>query len=413
MEARLVIYQDEELVSNLILDSSQRTSIGRHPSCTVCFQDTKISAKHCIIESKGDYFYIIDQNSTNGTYVNGSRVRVRRLYDGDTILCGTIKIKFDWFSAEESDHDDIIFTDIDTDDGYRNSNVDDGRYYRIGDYIVLEKIGQGGIGEVYKAEHITSPGIEVAIKLLTPTAQQNKTLVERFLREAKACIALDHPRIIKVFEVDTYRERPYFVMEYVQGDTLDKFLKKKGALSPVNVLKIAGHIAHALDYAHSYHIIHRDLKPGNILVEAQGYHVKLIDLGLAKMLDQSRLTLTSRLVGTPRYMAPEQMRDSKDIDTRADIYALGATMYHMTTGIAPYAEIISSNRSALLRYMYTKSPMPIAELVDVPREMTQLIYKAMAKKKELRFHSAKEIFHAISDTLHKLSHGYTSLRSRN
>ncbi len=402
MEARLQIFRDKNQIGEYIIDSDQPIIIGRHPDSTLYFNDTKMSGRHCILEKRDNYFYVVDQNSTNGTFVNGSRIRVRRLYHNDVVRCGLTEIKFEWTSSEP---DEIAVQEpAETKDQIEDQiELEDDNIHRIGDYIILQKIGQGGIGEVFKAEHVTSPGIQIAIKILTPAAQQNKILVERFVREARACIALDHPRLIKVFEVDVFRSRPYFVMEYVQGQPLDKYLKKNGALSPLNSLKIAGHIVHALAYVHSYNIIHRDLKPANIIIEDQGHNVKLIDLGLAKMLDQTQLTLNNHIVGTPRYMAPEQMKSPESIDSRVDIYSLGATLYHMVTGIAPYAEIISSDRGALLRYMYNNPPVPVQELVDAPKEIADIVHKAMAKQRNERFSSAKEMYSAIYSLIKKIS----------
>lgn len=413
MEAHLRIYRDKNKVNDWTIDPNRPTLIGRHPDTQLPFpQDNKMSGRHCIIEKRDNYFYILDQNSTNGTFVNGTRVRVRRLYHGDIIRCGLTEFHFEWESQEADVKDITDHVDaeakkesapIDVADLLAEVNEDESPH-RIGDYRLLEKVGQGGIGEVYKAEHITSPGIQVAIKILTPAAQQNKVLVERFVREARACIALDHPRLIRVFEVGIHQNRPYFVMEYVQGQPLDKYLKKNGSMSVINSLKVAGHIVHALAYVHSYKIIHRDLKPANILLEDQGHHVKLIDLGLAKMLDQTQLTLSHHIVGTPRYMAPEQMKDPNTIDGRVDVYSMGATLYHMITGMAPYGEIICNDRAALLRYMYNNAPMAMEQVVpDISKDVVELVKKAMAKQRNDRFLTAKDMYIAIYNLIKKLT----------
>ena len=401
MNAQLVIFQNNEKLGIYELDSDSAVSIGRHPDCDLCFSDIKISANHCIIENKDSYFYAVDQNSTNGTYVNETRIRSRKLYNGDIVKCGDIQIHFKWVESQDESEQGIEAVALDDDSSLDIDARDVENYNRIGNYIILGKIGQGGIGEVYEAEHITSPGNQVAIKILTTTAREKETLVKRFIREARSCMVLDHPRIIKVFEIDSYNNRPYFVMEYIKGQPLDKIVKKSGAISAMNALKIGGHITHALIYAHSHNIIHRDLKPSNILIEDKTLNVKLIDFGLAKMLDQTSLTVTHHLVGTPRYMSPEQMVDSKEVDERIDIYALGATLYHIITGIAPYAEIISNNKSTLLRYMYSTPPLPMNNLVDVPEDVSDLIEKAMSKNKEDRFSNAYEMFKAITAILHK------------
>lgn len=403
MSAYLVIPKENTKSIRYVLGNEQKVTIGRHPRCTLHVEDIKISARHCTIEFIDGQFFIIDQNSTNGTYVGGTKIRMRRLYHNDIIKCGQQEFHFKWpFDDSDSDVEHVDDSELPA-IVPEEEPLEQETFGKINDYVIGDKIGQGGIGEVYAAHHVTSPGIVVAIKLLTPTARKDNVLVERFIREAKACIGLDHPRIVKVFELGSYKNRPYFVMEYIKGTPLGLFLRKNGAISPKNTLKIAGHIAHALTYAHKYNIIHRDLKPGNILLEESGYHVKLIDLGLAKMLDQSKLTVTHHIVGTPRYMAPEQMKDPNGIDFRVDIYSLGATMYHMITGISPFAEIISNNRGALLRYMCTKLPVAIADLVDVPEEVIHIIEKAMAKERSKRFKDANEMFKTIYKTVQILN----------
>lgn len=400
MEARLIISYSGHTTS-FVLDPGQKTVIGRHPNCNLRFDDAKLSGKHCTIEIQGDYFFVVDKQSTNGTYVNNTRVRVRQLYNADIIRCGNVAFRFELI--EEDSDLNITAVDMEPDETVLDiANKSNNSKHKpqkadkqIGHYRILHKIGQGGIGEVFLAKPMMSLGTVVAIKLLTPVSQKNETLVERFMREAQACIDLDHPRIIKVFELGEHEGRPFFVMEYVEGASLFKFIRQHGPLSALNALKIGGHITHALAYAHGHNIIHRDLKPSNVLVEEGSHHVKLIDLGLAKMLEQSRLTLTHHVVGTPRYMAPEQMLNPATIDVQADIYSLGATLYYAVTGMAPYGEIITAQKSTLIRHIYSRSPVPISELVDIHPLLVNIINKAMAKHKQQRYQSAMEMFEAI------------------
>ena len=408
MRVNLNIYKENEQIGQYTIEPGQTTTIGRHPECNLTFRDSKISAHHCVIEPKNNYYYIVDQNSTNGTFVNDRRIRVRRLYNHDVITCGSIAIHFEWEEDDSSSSDqDVNLVEIANEheeSSIQPLNLDENS--QIGDYRIIKKIGQGGIGEVFLTEHIARPGFPVAIKILTPSAQQNTTLVERFIREAKACITLEHPRIIKVFEIGIHNKRPFFAMEYIEGKTLDQYLKAHGSIPYRSALKIAGHIALGLAYAHAHHIIHRDLKPGNIMLENANHNVKIIDFGLAKMLDESTLTMTHHLVGTPRYMAPEQMKRSRDIDERVDIYSLGAILYHMIGGLAPYAEILCNNRIALLKYMYTTPPLRLNELPSysqsqMPSSVIRIVDKAMAKKPQDRFSSAKDMYNAIYSILRK------------
>ena len=400
MQAYLSLKNDGS-TAKFSLDPKTKTSIGRVNDCTIQLQDSKISSHHCCIEVFGNYFYIIDLNSTNGTYVNSTRIRSRQLYNGDEIQVGDIKLQFEYEIDDESEQD-ITWAEMEAiHEEPKKEQLDDKD--RIGKYRILDKIGQGGIGEVYKATPLHKPHEIVAIKILNQKSSVRQTLVERFLREARALIALDHPRIIKVFELDEHEGRHYFAMEYIDGYALNKWVAKNGKMHYKNALKIAGHIAHALAYAHKNNIIHRDLKPANVIVEEGTYQVKLIDLGLAKMLEETDLTMERNVIGTPRYMAPEQIRDSKGVDVRADVYSLGATLYHMLTGVPPYADFVTNKKSELLKHIYKNPPVPITNIVtDIPPVVIKIVRKAMAKSKENRFRSAQHMYKTIYQVLSRL-----------
>ncbi|WP_372368800.1 protein kinase [Candidatus Uabimicrobium sp. HlEnr_7] len=400
MQAYLSVKKDSGNVK-FSLDAKTKTSMGRLNDCTIQLQDSKISSHHCCIEVFGNYFYIIDLNSTNGTYVNNTRVRSRQLYNGDEIQVGDVKLFFE-YEIEEDSEQDITWAEMEAihEEPKKEEHTDKDI---IGNYRIIEKIGQGGIGEVYKAAPLHKPHEIVAIKILNQKSNLRETLVERFLREARALIALDHPRIIKVFELGEHKGRHYFSMECIEGHALNKWVSKNGKVHYKNALKIAGHIAHGLAYAHKNNIIHRDLKPANVIVEEGTHQVKLIDLGLAKMLEETDLTMERNVIGTPRYMAPEQIRDSKGVDVRADVYSLGATLYHMLTGIPPYAEVATTKKSVLLKHIYKNPPVPITSIVtDIPPVVIKVVRKAMAKNKENRFRSAQHMYKAIYQVLSRL-----------
>jgi len=216
---------------------------------------------------------------------------------------------------------------------------------RLGRYQLLGELGRGAMGVVYKGH---DPAIErpVALKLLTSgqglegseRAQHRK----RFLREARAAGRLTHPHIVTIYDVGEDQDQAFLVMEYVEGEPLDRLLRRVGALPLPRVLEIADQIAGALDYAHAHGIVHRDVKPANILVSASGL-VKVTDFGIARLADAD-LTLSQLTPGTPSYMAPEQVA-GQPVDGRSDVFALGALLYELLTG-ARAAEFVRDLRHA-------------------------------------------------------------------
>jgi len=201
---------------------------------------------------------------------------------------------------------------------------------------ILELLGSGGMGAVYKARQ---PNLDrlVAIKVLPPEVGADASFSERFTREARALARLNHQNIVAVHEFGRADDLYYFVMEYVDGTSLRQ-LVDAGGLQPAEALSIVPQICDALQFAHDEGIVHRDVKPDNILLDGKG-RVKVADFGLAKLLDRVpadvRLTATHQVIGTPHYMAPEQMQGSSEVDHRADIYSLGVVFYEMLTGQLP------------------------------------------------------------------------------
>ncbi len=218
---------------------------------------------------------------------------------------------------------------------------------RFGRYQVLARLGKGGMGEVYQA---LQPGLGrlVAIKVLPPELQHDREFVERFNREAQALARLNHPNIVTVHEFGVEEGRYYFVMELVDGTNLRQLLRD-GKLPPERALRIVPQVCDALEYAHEEGVVHRDVKPENILVDRKG-RVKIADFGIARVIapagSTQRLTSTGLILGTPHYMAPEQVEDPTKVDHRADIYSLGVVFYEMLTGQLPLGRFDAPSRKA-------------------------------------------------------------------
>jgi serine/threonine-protein kinase len=207
---------------------------------------------------------------------------------------------------------------------------------QIPGYQLLEKLGQGSMGIVFKARQL-SMNRPVALKVLQPRLATNPKDLERFLREAHLAAKLSHHNIVQAIDVGSTGKVHYFVMEYVQGTTIDQQLKQDKRFREREALEIIRQIAQALDHAGSRQLVHRDIKPANIMIAQDGV-AKLADLGLARQRVGDALAQDEKglVIGTPFYIAPEQIRGRADIDSRADIYSLGATLYHMVTGQPPF-----------------------------------------------------------------------------
>jgi serine/threonine-protein kinase len=226
-------------------------------------------------------------------------------------------------------------SDVSSSDAIRPRTAGDKTLSQLGDYQLLKKIGSGAMGAVYKARQL-STGREVALKALFQHIADTPKLLERFYREVQAAKVLNHPNIVRGFEAGQDHGFHYFAMEYVDGDSLQKWLSRVGKMSLGDALHVILGCARALEYAHGKEIIHRDIKPDNILISSDGVP-KLADLGMVKMLDEDMsLTQTGHAVGTPWYMPLEQAKSAKDADARCDIYALGCVFYALLTGRPPF-----------------------------------------------------------------------------
>ncbi|HEX8112609.1 MAG TPA: serine/threonine-protein kinase, partial [Kofleriaceae bacterium] len=251
-------------------------------------------------------------------------------------------------------------------------------------YRVLELIGEGGMGKVYLAEHVEI-GKRVALKVLHPSYSRMPDLVERFRREARAASKIGHPNIVDVTDSGTTADGSvYFVMEYLEGVELGSVIEREGALDVARALKITGQICRALAAAHREGIIHRDLKPENIfLITRDGAAdvVKVLDFGIAKTTEaeaarERRLTSPGMAMGTPEYMSPEQAA-GRAADARCDVYALGAIMYEMVTGIPPYSG--DNFMEILTKKATVDPPPPLLVRGELPAQVSDLVMAAMAR----------------------------------
>ncbi|HYF47884.1 MAG TPA: protein kinase [Planctomycetota bacterium] len=268
---------------------------------------------------------------------------------------------------------------------------------RIGDFELLAKLGEGGMGAVYKARMISQDRI-CALKILPPKAAEDAEYLQRFLREARSTAKLNHPNIVRAYAVGTVEGYHVFAMELVEGTDLKKRTQGLQKLSEDEVVVIGTAIASALAHAHDNGIIHRDVKPENILMDAHGTP-KLSDLGLVQVAGDGSLTQTGFAVGTPHYMSPEQSRGDKEVDARADIYALGCTLYFAATGKTPFSG--PSPAILMLKHLNEKMPHPQSLVPELSDEFCRVLERMVARKKEDRYQN----MHAVHDDLHRLLEG--------
>ena len=255
-------------------------------------------------------------------------------------------------------------------------------------YQLLGKLGAGAMGEVLKARKLDS-GEVVALKVLKSDLAGDREYVERFLREAKAVARLNHPSIIHAVQVGRSGKYYFFAMEFVEGQTVAELIKAQGRLGERFALQVTACIAAALAHAWQHRIIHRDIKPDNVMVTAAG-EVKLTDLGLARTAKQdSTLTITGVVMGSPAYISPEQATGERNLDTRSDLYSLGATLYHILTGEVPYGG--DTPLHVMLKHMNDPVPDLRTKAPQVSEATRQLVFRLMAKRPAERFGSAQEV----------------------
>ncbi|HUQ69679.1 MAG TPA: serine/threonine-protein kinase, partial [Planctomycetaceae bacterium] len=276
----------------------------------------------------------------------------------------------------------------------------------LGNYVIQDKLGQGGMGLVLKAVHRRMHRV-VALKVLSPDAIKTAGLVERFHREVRAVAKLEHPHIVTAFDADEDRGVHFFVMQYVAGRDLSSIVKSNGPLPADKAVSYLLQAARGLEYAHKQGIVHRDIKPANLLLTNDGV-VKILDMGLARIEDapgdapsgKADLTATGAVMGTVDYMSPEQALDTKHADARSDIYSLGCTLFYLLTGQPVYSE--STMMKRLLAHR--EAPIPSVSAMLNPGGATPglldaldaILQKMLAKRSQDRYQSMTEVVAALS-----------------
>lgn len=264
----------------------------------------------------------------------------------------------------------------------------------IGNFKIVEKIGEGGMGAVYRGLDVMLER-EVAIKMLRPELSSQPDVVERFRTEAVTLAKLNHPNIATLYSFMRDGEDFFMIMEFVRGQSLDDVIRRFGAMSVERAILLIGQALEGLDHAHRMGIIHRDIKPANLMVTDEGA-IKVMDFGIARMLGTARLTRQGNVVGTIEYMSPEQVR-AMETDARSDVYSMGIVLYEMVTGRVPFS---STSEFELMKAQVEQAPPPPRSFAaHIPLQIEQALMRSIAKKPEARYQTAGEFRATLLGTL--------------
>ena len=263
----------------------------------------------------------------------------------------------------------------------------------VSHYRIEEKLGEGGMGVVYKAEDLKLKRA-VALKFLSPSLTHDALAIERFEREAQAAAALNHPNIVTIYDVGRFEDRTYFCMEYVDGEELSEALER-ATISIEKAIDITEQTCAALGKAHRAGIVHRDIKPANVIVDREGT-VKVLDFGLAKLRGASGLTKDTSTVGTLEYMSPEQIKGG-EVDHRTDIWSLGVLLYRMVAGAAPW----KGDYEQAIAYAIVNEPHPRLSESNpaVPGRLEEVVERSLAKDPDDRYQSVREMLNHLDQAL--------------
>ncbi len=362
---RLVIENGPDKGRYVVVSDKGTVIIGRDSSTGLQLHDTMASRMHFKIETREDGYWILDLDSMNGTLLNGKPLQESRLAYGDLVKVGETLFSF---VSEEGPAGELTGQ-------------------KIAGYRILERIGRGGMGTVYKAEQVDLQRI-VALKVLSEEHGAEKEFIELFVHEARAAARLNHPNIVQVYDVKRQSHLYFFSMEYVPGGSVQEILAKDKKLPVPRAVRMMLDVARGIEYAHSKGIVHRDIKPDNLMIAEDG-KVKLGDLGLARRVDEKIGPVEERsVIGTPHYIAPEQVL-GRGADFRSDIYSLGATFYRMLAGSTPFA---APSIRDLVNKKVREDPIPLQQAhPEIPRSVSDLVQKMMSRDPAHRHQTASEV----------------------
>ncbi len=364
---RLIVEQGKNSGAEILVIGA--VTVGRDHTCGLPIHDRQASRQHCRFEAFGDRLKVKDLDSRNGILVNGAKTLEAELQVGDRVTVGGTVLKV----AEGA--------------------VGPWSGKTVAGYRFLDKIGEGGMGEVYRAEQLSMRRF-VAAKVLAARLREDPRYIERLVAEARAAAQLNHPGLIQVHDVIQVPEITFFSMELVQGKTLRDHLRRS-PLGLSHTLSVAKGVLEALQYAHGKNLVHHDVKPENVMLSEEG-GVKLADLGIAQPAGaktQESASGKRTLLGTPQYMPPDQVRADR-ADPRFDLYALGATLYHALAGRSPYR---GSSPEEIVKQVLAGPPPPLSSQASgAPPDLIGFVEHLMARDPQKRIQTAQQGLKALA-----------------
>jgi pSer/pThr/pTyr-binding forkhead associated (FHA) protein len=375
----LLVENGPEKGRRVELKAGGRAVLGRDKTCEISVADHLCSRRHFEVVEQGTQWVVRDLGSSNGTFVNDERVEGERaLKDADSVQAGEVRLVFQG-DAEKT--------------GADKSKGLVGRM--VGGYRILDRLGRGAMGTVYKANQ-TSLNRVVALKILSPKVAADPAFVKRFQSEAQAAGRLNHPNVVQVYDVGQDQGLHFYSMEFIANGTVEDLLRKQGRLDPDLALSVVLDAARGLVFAEKKGLVHRDIKPANLMINEEGV-VKIADLGLAHDMGAGGRG-DEPIFGTPHFISPEQAL-GRPIDARSDLYSLGATAYFLLSGQTPFD---GENVQEIVRKQIEEDPPALRERrPDCPAALAEVVEKLMRKDPADRFPTAQ----GLVDVLERLESG--------
>jgi serine/threonine protein kinase len=394
MSAQLQVIAGPDQGRSFSLGEGQTLVIGRGQKTETRLRDPQVSREHCHVQADGGRFLVTDSGSAGGTVVNGKRITQHELKPGDVIQIGATQLRFQLEGAPEQST--LVTSPHTPPRPSRESaeQLEELAGKNLAHFAIESVAARGRTGIVFKARD-TKEDRPVALKVMWPEFAQDEEEMQRFVRAMKTMLPLKHPNLVTVYAAGKAGPYCWISMEYVDGESLTQVIERIGIAGMLDwrqALRAAIHVARGLDYAHEHHVIHRNITPNNILVRSSDKLAKLGDLMLAKALEGThcqQITRPGELIGDVAYMSPERTRGTAEIDSRSDIYSLGATVYALLTGRPPFdggalVETITRIRSA-------EPAKPKKFQLSIPDLFEGTVLKMLAKRPEERHQTPAEL----------------------
>ncbi len=390
MARQLLVIAGPDKGHSFDLKAGEALLVGRSQGTQTRLTDPRVSRVHCEVQVEADRVLVHDSNSAAGTFVNGKRVAQHVLHSGDVIQVGETQLRYmDDASSEQSTLAPAPA---------RAAPVAESLTSLVGQTLAHFDIGpalaKGQSGVVFKATD-AKDGKTVALKVLQPEFSRGEDEMQRFVRAMKTMMPLRHPNLVALYGAGKTGPYCWVAMEYVEGESLTQVIQRIGVAGMLDwryALRVAVQVGRALDYAHGEQIIHRNVAPPNILIQASDKSAKLGDLMLAKAMEgvmAQQITRPGELVGDVNYMSPERTRSSSEVDGRADIYSLGATVYALLTGRPPFADVSLVETITKIRKADPEKPKKFQ--MSIPDLFEGAVLKMLAKVPDQRYQTAAEM----------------------